>query len=438
VGDELNTIRWREDYSFLRDRPEPTLLELLKFIPLNERKTVYLTLGGEARERVEDYDLAFFGLPGKASFTSYGTRLLADADLHVGPRFRTFLELGSFWDKGRKPAARPIDRGDLEVQQGFIDFVGYDRPGSRLTVRLGRQEVPLGSGRLVSIRDASSVRLTFDATKVIWDGGGRGSLEVFAGRPVDPKPGVFESGTSHREWLWYADWSRRSGSDRRPNAELFYIGHEMKGAVYGRGTADETRHNLGGRIWGRLAPGDYSLQASYQLGTFGSADIRAWGVATDTGFTLASAPGRPRLAVRADMASGDRGEPGTLRSFSAPYPALNYFSEAAIFAPGNGYDLHPYVEARPVKQLSASAGVDFLWRSERTDAIYRAGGGLLVRPGVSAAHFVTAITQVDGTWQPVPQCVLRAAWVLASAGAVIRSAGGRDSRFFLLSLDLRL
>ncbi|HKC14257.1 MAG TPA: alginate export family protein, partial [Vicinamibacteria bacterium] len=362
VGDEINTIRWREDYSFLRDRPELTLLERLKFISLNERETVYLTLGGEVRERAEDYNLAFFGLRGGTSFASYGTRLLADADLHVGPRFRTFLELGSFWDTGRKPAARPIDRGDLEVQQGFVDFLGLDRPDSHLTLRLGRQEVPLGAGRLVSIRDASSVRLVFDAAKVIWDGGGRGSLEVFAGRPVDPKPGVFESGTSHREWLWYADWSRRGEGDRRPNAELFYIGHEMKGAVYGRGTATETRHNLGGRIWGRLAPGDYSLQASYQLGSFGSADIRAWGVATDTGYTLAFARGRPRLALRADMASGDRGEPGTVRSFSAPYPALNYFSEAAIFAPGNGYDLHPYVEARPVKQLSTAVGVDFLWR----------------------------------------------------------------------------
>jgi hypothetical protein len=117
---------------------------------------------------------------------------------------------------------------------------------------------------------------------------------------------------------------------------------------------------------------------------------------------------------------------------------LNYFSEAAIFAPSNGYDLHPYVEARPVKQLSAAVGVDFLWRLERSDAIYRAGGGLLVRPGVSAARFVTALTQVDGSWQPVPQLGLRAAWVLASAGAVVRSAGGRDSRFFLLSLDIRL
>src|SRR4030095_1490222 len=91
VGEELNVIRWKEDYGFLRDRPDPTLLERLKFIPLNELRTAYLTLGGQVRERVERYEPAFFGLTGGSSFTSFGTRLLADADLHLGARFRTFV-----------------------------------------------------------------------------------------------------------------------------------------------------------------------------------------------------------------------------------------------------------------------------------------------------------------------------------------------------------
>ncbi len=59
-------------------------------------------------------------------------------------------------------------------------------------------------------------------------------------------------------------------------------------------------------------------------------------------------------------------------------------------------------------------------------------------PGVGNARLVTAITQLDGTWQPVPQAALRAAWVRASAGGVIRAAGGRPTNFFLFSLDLRL
>ena len=438
VGEELNVIRWREDYRFLRDRPQPTLVERLKFIPLDKDKKVYLTLGGQLRERLESYDPAFFGLPGGAAFTSYATRLLAHADLHVGGRFRSFVELGSYWEDGRQPASRPIDVGDLELQQAFLDVAALDRPPSRLTLRLGRQELPVGSGRLVSIRDGANVRLTFDAAKVTWVRSQRTVIEASAGRPVVPKEGVFESETSDREWFWYGNLSRLGGAPGRPGLELFYVGHSLRGALYGRGLGDESRHSLGGRIWGRPAPWDYSVQAGYQLGSFGSADIRAWGVATETGRAFVSLPGRPRFALRADIASGDRGGARALGTFNAPYPALNYFSEAAIFAPGNSYDLHPYLEVRPARTVAAAAGVDLVWRYRTSDAIYRAGGGILVPPGVSDARFVTAITQLDATWQPVAQIALRAAWVRASAGAVIRAAGGRPTDFLLLSLDVRL
>jgi Alginate export len=437
VGAELNIIRWREDYSFLRDRPSPTLVERFKFIPLNQGKSAYLTLGGQVRERVEHYDPAFFGLPGGATFTSFGTRLLADADLHVGARFRTFVELGSYWEDGREPFSRPIDVGDLELQQAFVDVTASNRPHSRLTLRLGRQELPVGSGRLVSIRDGANVRLSFDAGKVAWVSG-RTLLEATAGRPVVPKKGIFDSKTSDREWFWYGDLTHLGAAPGRPAFEAFYVGHSLEGALYGRGIADESRHSVGGRISGRPQPWDYSVQAGFQFGSFGSADIRAWGVATETGRAFASFPGRPRFALRADIASGDRNDPGVLKTFNAPYPALNYFSEAAIFAPGNSADLHPYVEVRPHRTVTAGAGVDLVWRLHATDAIYRAGGGILVRPGGSDAHFVTAITQLDGTWQPVPQIAVRAAFVWASAGAVVRAVGGRSTSFLLFSLDLRL
>jgi hypothetical protein len=438
VGEELNIIRWKEDYGFLRDRPETTFLERLKFIPLNRNRSAYLTLSGQLRERIESYDPAFLGLPGGSTFTSYGTRLLAGADLHLGARFRTFVELGSYWEDGREPGSRPVDVGDLELQQAFLDFAALDRPLSRLTLRLGRQEVPVGSGRLVSIRDGTNVRLSFDAAKVTWVRDRRTLLEALAGRPVVPKAGVFESETSDREWFWYGNLTRSGAAAGRPAVELFYVGHSLRGAVYGRGTGDESRHSLGGRVSGRPAPWDYSVQAAYQLGSFGSADIRAWGVASETGLAFVSPPGRPRIALRADFASGDRGDAGALGTFNAPYPALNYFSEAAIFAPGNSFDLHPYLEVRPARTVAATAGVDLVWRFRTSDAIYRAGGGILVPPGVSGARFVTAITQLDASWQPLPQISLRAAWVWASAGAVVRAAGGRPTSFLLLSLDLRL
>jgi hypothetical protein len=441
IGGEIGSVRWREDYSFLRDRPTPlTWYERLKFLPLDAAGTTYLTLGGELRERVESYDHSFFGLPGGRTFTAAATRLLADGDLHVGRRFRAFVELGSFVETGRRPAERPFDRGDLELQQGFLDLAAVDRRGERLTFRLGRQELPLGSGRLVSLRDAANVRLTFDAAKLIWTRGDD-TLEAFAGRPVESKLGVFSSVPSGRESFWAVDWTAPHAVAGRASGELFYLGRRLLAASYPQGTARELRHTLGGRIWDREPARDYSVQASYQFGSFGAARIGAWGIASDTGATLASLPWRPRLAIRADVASGNRSQRNprdrVLETFEAPYPALNYFSEASIFAPANAYDLHPYMELRPAAAVTAELGAVFLWRLHREDAIYRAGGGILVPPGVSGSGFVTAIMQLDVTWRLSPFVALQAAFVDAPAGTLIRNAGGKDTTFFLAGADLR-
>jgi hypothetical protein len=438
IGDEINVIRWREDYSFLRDRDGLTFLERLKFLPLDDAKMSYLTLGGEIRERVESYDHAFFGLPGGRSYTAFATRILADADLHLGPRFRAFAELGSFHETGREPVERPFDRGDLEVQQGFFDFLPVRDASKRLTLRVGRQEFPLGSGRLVAIRDSTNARLAFDAVKAEWIDGGS-TVVGFVGRPIDSARGTFESKPTGRESFWALDWTMAAPEARKPNAELFYLGRRVRTIVYSEGTASEKRHSVGGRIWARPAPWDFSVQAGYQFGDFGDASIRAWGAASDTGYSIASLPARPRLAVRADIASGDRtAHDGVLQTFEAPYPALNYFSEAAIQAPANAYDLHPYVELHPGRTLTAEIGVDFLWRLRKEDAIYRAGGGVLVPPGVSDSREVTSTSQVDVTWRPIPFFALQGAVVYARAGRVIRDAGGRSTTFLLLSSDLRL
>jgi len=442
IGDEINVFRWKEDYSFLRGRYETlTPLEKLKFLPLNESKTTYLTLGGEIRERIESYDNPFFGLPppGGADFTSFATRLLFDADLHIGTRFRAFAELGSFWESGRKPASRPADVGDLELQQGFFDAVAIEGSGRRLTVRFGRQEFPLGSGRLVAIRESTNVRLTFDAVKVEWLEGPN-AVVAFAGRPVVPKKGIFESAPSGDESFWALDWTRLATGAGRPNTELFYLGRDLTTAAFAEGSGKELRHSLGGRLWGVAAPWDYSIQASYQFGTFADGPIRAWGVATDTGYRLTALPTTPRMAVRLDIASGDRrARDGTLETFEAPYPALNYFSEAGIFAPANAYDVHPYLGLNLARSLAAEAGIDFLWRLREGDAIYRAGGGTLVpagrAPGSSA---VTGIFQLLLNWRPNPFLTIQGAFDHASTGQVLRDAGGRPTNFGLLSLDLRL
>ena len=285
--------------------------------------------------------------------------------LHLGSRFRTFVELGSYWEDGREPASRPIDVGDLELSQAFLDVTALDRALSRLTLRLGRQELPVGSGRLVSIRDGANVRLSFDAAKLNWVRARRTLFEASAGRPVVPKPGVFASETSHREWFWYGDLTRLGTASGRPAVELFYVGHALRSTVVD-GT---TRHSLGGRSVGPH-PGTIPCRR-HQL-IVRSADI-GLGWAHETGGRVS------RVAPPSPAAIGEAEQ--DLQRTLRPELLL----EAAIFAP-EFLTSTPTSRSGPPGQIAATAGVDLA--AVQTSDDHRAGGGIRP-PIVSDARFVT-------------------------------------------------
>ena len=58
---------------------------------------------------------------------------------------------------------------------------------------------------------------------------------------------------------------------------------------YDQGRADEHRHSLGARLAGAAGGWDWDLEALYQFGSFGSGEIRAWTVASTTGYRFARA-----------------------------------------------------------------------------------------------------------------------------------------------------
>jgi len=72
-------------------------------------------------------------------------------------------------------------------------------------------------------------------------------------------------------------------------------------------------------------------QFVYQFGSFGSGDISAWAAASHTGYTFSTLLFAPRLALKADVASGDGNlqnkKPGT---FNALFPRGSYFSETDL------------------------------------------------------------------------------------------------------------
>src|SRR5207244_3925164 len=137
-------------------------------------------------------------------------------------------------------------------------------------------------------------------------------------------------------------------------------------------TGNEKRQNIGTRFWGKLSGLDYNFEFVYQFGQFGSGNINAWTTASDTGYTFKDILWSPRLALRADIASGDK-DPNKkeLNTFNPLFPRGAYFTENALIGPQNFIDLHPYITLIPRKPVIVSIGSDFLWRESIHDAVYR-------------------------------------------------------------------
>jgi hypothetical protein len=101
-------IRSDESYAYLADKPGAGL-DSLRYIPLGPN--AYLSLGGEARVRVDSIDAPRFGVDG-AQADLYGLgRFLFSADLHLGSRVRVYGQLGLHRDLRQEgPAGRQRPR----------------------------------------------------------------------------------------------------------------------------------------------------------------------------------------------------------------------------------------------------------------------------------------------------------------------------------------
>ena len=139
-----------EDWSFLRDpslRVDP--YGRLKFIPLNDAKTNYLTFGIESRTEFQYLNPNNWGA-GPQNKTGYVLeRLMPDVDLRLGDHARVFVTLAFNEFTGKNP--RPgIDKDIADGHEGFVEFGGnLHDPHPGWDVIVGRQEVVLGIGRLL-------------------------------------------------------------------------------------------------------------------------------------------------------------------------------------------------------------------------------------------------------------------------------------------------
>jgi hypothetical protein len=430
-------LRQDEDWSPLRDptrRTEP--FDALKYVPLGPAG-FYISFGGEIRERYEYTHNPAWGDDPQDKDGVFLQRYVLHGDLHLGPHFRFFTQFSSALALGRAGPPSPPDQDQLDLQQAFADL-SADLAGARLGLRLGRQELRYGSARLIDVREGPNVRRTFDGGRLRIDAQGW-RVDALAVRPVIDRQGVFDDARDRDGALWglYAvgapSWLPAGSID------LYYLGFHSPASRYVQGTGEETRHTVGTRLWGESAGWDWNVELAGQWGTFDGRAIRAWTVASEVGHSWPRVAWKPRAALSANIASGDRDpDDRRLGTFNPLFPRGSYFDELALLGPRNFFNVHPSISVAPHDDVVLSADWDFFWRLETADGIYRPSGSLLRSPDGSQARYVGSAISLTATWQVNPYVALTGVYTHFFPGRFIRQTGpAKDIDFVELTLKVQ-
>jgi hypothetical protein len=412
-----------EDWSFLRDPAlRQDFWDPIKYVRLRDgRDDWYLSVGGQVREDLERIGNDYWGHP-PIQNAFFDQRYMAHVDVHYGRHFRSFVQLKSGIETFRYGGPRPIDEKRLDFEAGFLDVcAGGERDW--IALRVGRQELNYGSGRLVSVREGPNVRQSFDGFKIM-SKIGAWHVDGFAVRPDFDNFGFFDNNPNNQIAFWGIYSTRPIRRDI--SLDLYYLGIARKEATYNRGTANELRHSFGARLWRPTAekePGwDFDYEGVWQFGSFGSANIRAWTFASETGYSLPIARLKPRFSVKADVSSGDNPGTNTLGTFFPLFPIGNYFGVIADTGPGpmNFIDVHPRIQTVFPHNVSVMTDLVLYWRESLLDGVYNVPGSLVRPTDDSRARFVGYRPGVEVRWQINPHAYIQGDYGIFYAGRFIR------------------
>ncbi|WP_161793833.1 alginate export family protein [Jannaschia aquimarina] len=381
-----------EDWSWLRTVPlsERSAVDRLRFVPLNADGSIYASFGFDGRFGFEYFDDATFGdQPGDD--LDWHLRANLFAGVTFGDRARIFgaLKFGQVEDSDFP--VPPVDDDGPDLHQAFAELSFGDMFGLSVQdafVRVGRQELHYGAGRLISIRNGPNVRNDYDGVLARIAAGGV-IADAFAFRPTENDPGLWNNNTDDTRAVWGLYTTapittfapNASGLLGRANLDLFYIGFDREVSPYAFQPTplDETRHTIGARFWTSGPPTDgwnLEIEGGFQFGDAdglagGDGDIRAGYLAGSVTYGYADTRWTPVIGVDFGINTGDDDPTDDrLGTFRAPFPPGRFFGEASPLGAGNLMGLRPGITVSPSDKLSLTARYEAFWRVETEDGIY--------------------------------------------------------------------
>lgn len=434
----INLLRFKEDWSGLKglDRSHSgDFFDPIKFIPFNSDGSVYLTLAGTGRLRLETFGNFNFNPALDATYLL--NHFLLSGDLHLTKFVRVFVE-GIHADQTARDlpgGKRPSDVNSIDLNQAFLD-VNIPFADGTFTLRAGQQGLLFGKQRLVSPLPWGNAYRHWDGFTAILDTHGwnaQGFWTEFS--PVDK----YSFDVPDGQTKFYGLYATKGKPVDPIAGDFYFLGlDKMDPVTFNGTTGHEKRYTVGGRVFGSSHGFDYELENAYQFGQVGAGDISAWMLATEGGYTFRKACGTPRLALGFDYASGDDGAGGDVGTFNQLFPLGHaYFGYIDAIGRQNIIDLHPglYLKCAGDK-LNLKAEGHFFWRAESADALYNAGGGVLRRGAPGTSKEVGSEIDLVANYRFNRHLNVEAGFSCFFAGKFIQQTGpDSDINFFYLQSE---
>ena len=397
------------------------------------------TIGGEARIRYEYRTNAGFSTTTNAneSAASHRVRVSVGYDLTPDVSFFAQLQDARVWGSecnaavcgaattgiGTVSSANNGGTG-VDLHQGYIQVKNILTPG--LSMKLGRQEITFGDHRLFGNFGWSQIGNSFDAVRLT-HASPMADLDLFWARIADTEGGALGSnGGAAAHGVIFPAAGAKATTDQdiygayltlKPVAnwtiEPYYFllkdsranGGTLAGVVATPQAPDQSLNTLGGRINGKAAGLDATVEGVYQFGGIGdiagagghNLAVHSYAGAAKAGYTLEVVPMKPRLGVEFDYAKGDSCvAPGTcnavghLNTFDNLYPTNHFhYGYMDLMAWKNMVNYQANFAIQP--DAASKLQVNFIIHRLQTahDNWYRAGQG--VYGATSAANTSSSI-----------------------------------------------
>lgn len=360
------TPSYDHDFRYL-EKPDNTYHMWSDFYKrVHVRDDFLFSAGGEYRYRYNDYtNSQLTGL----TDTFNHSRLRVYGDVWYRDRFRLFVEMidARVFDDPLPPATTDVTGTDF--LNAFVELKAAEIDGNAVQVRVGRQELVLGSQRLISSPDFSNTLRTYDGARGYWHSP-KWSVDLFWVRPVIPNPRKLDSADNQRAF---------SGLyvTHRPNTSTLidvYLLNLSDTRAAAKGDTTTFGARLAGDVKKKLL---YDFEVMAQTGTRAGRTVSAQAATAGLGWHFADLPWNVSLWAYYDYASGtqDPSSAEVYRTFNQLFPAGHtYFGYIDLVGRQNIHDLNFQLESNPQPWLQLRTQYHIFRLPATKDALYNAAG----------------------------------------------------------------